>query len=155
VTGVQTWCSSDLDQKAKLEKEYENIKSGVLDMLKQDFRPEFLNRIDKIIVFRPLGFEELRKITHLQISYLQNRLLEQGVQLRVTTAAVKFITDKSFDPAQGARFVRKNIQDLLEDPLAEKIIEGSAKEGVKITADARGDKITFAISRAEKVAVPV
>lgn len=141
-------------QKAHLEKEYENIKNNILDSLKQDFRPEFLNRIDKIIVFKPLGHDELKKITQLQISYLQNRLLEQNVQLKVSPAVIKFVTDKSFDPAQGARFVRKNIQDLLEDPLAEKIIAGKAAEGAKITADVKNDKIVFTISKADKIPVP-
>jgi ATP-dependent Clp protease ATP-binding subunit ClpC len=141
------------DQKEELKKEYEHIKQGVLDTLKHEFRPEFLNRVDKIIVFKPLGQDELKKITQLQISYLQDRLLEQNVQLKVTPAVIKFITDKSFDPAQGARFIRKNIQDFLEDPLAEKIISGAAKEGSKITADVKGDKVVFTVSKTERMPV--
>ncbi|MCL5666923.1 MAG: ATP-dependent Clp protease ATP-binding subunit [Patescibacteria group bacterium] len=143
----------ELDQKARLDKEYENIKEGVLDTLKQEFRPEFLNRIDKIIVFKPLGFEELKKITQLHISQLQHRLLEQQVLLRITPAVIKFIAEKSFDPAQGARFIRKNVQDQIEDPLAEKIISGSAKEGMQIIADVKKDKIVFTIDRREKMPV--
>lgn len=152
------------DQKAKLEREYEKIKDGVMDTLKHDFRPEFLNRIDKIIVFKPLGFEELKRITQLQITKLQTRLLAQNVQLKISPAVVKFISEKSFDPAQGARFIRKNIQDLLEDPLAEKIIAGSTTGGAAISADVkkdpsrRGDpkpeKIVFSIHRSEKLPVP-
>ena len=103
-----------------------------MEAMRQHFRPEFLNRIDKIIVFHPLGMQQLQKITQLQISYLQDRLLQQNVQLKVTPALVKFISDQSFDPAQGARFVRRNIQQLLEDPLAEKIIAGNTKEGARI-----------------------
>ena len=141
-------------QTEQLKKEYEHIKNGVLETLKQDFRPEFLNRVDKIIVFKPLGFEELKKITQLQISYLQDRLLEQNVQLKVSPAVIKYITDKSFDPAQGARFVRKNIQDFLEDPLAEKIISGKAMEGSKINADVKADKIVFTVGKTEKIPVP-
>lgn len=137
-------------RKEMLEKEYDRIKEGVLETLKQQFRPEFLNRIDKIIIFRPLGFEELKKITQLQISYLQERLLDQNVQLRVKPSVVKFISEKSFDPAQGARFIRKNIQDLLEDPLAEKIISGGAKNGTQISADIKKDKIVFTLDKPER-----
>jgi ATP-dependent Clp protease ATP-binding subunit ClpA len=142
------------DQKKQLEKEYENIKAGVLETLRQSFRPEFLNRIDKIIVFKPLGFSELKEITKLQIAQLQNRLLEQNVQLKIAPAIYKFIAEKSFDPAQGARFVRKNIQDLLEDPMAEKIIAGRTKGGVRISADVKNDKISFTVQKTERVLVP-
>lgn len=141
------------DQQIKLEKEYESIKAGVLDTLKQEFRPEFLNRIDKIVVFKPLGMAELGKITQLQISLLQHRLLEQNVQFKVTPALLKFVSDKSFDPSQGARFIRKNIQNLIEDPLAEKIISGSTREGAIITADVKKDKIIFTVQKPEKQTV--
>ncbi len=148
--------NEEKDHKAKLEQEYEHIKEGVMEQLKQEFRPEFLNRIDKIIVFKPLGFDELKKITQLQIAQLQGRLLSQNIQLKVTPAVFKFISEKSFDPAQGARFVRKNIQQFLEDPLAEKIIAGMGlKDGAKISADVKGDKITFSVHKAEKLAVVV
>ena len=145
---------NEKDNQERLEKEYEHIKEGVLEEMKKEFRPEFLNRIDKIIVFRPLGFDELKKITQLQISLLQSRLLEQNVQLKVSLAVTKFISEKSFDPAQGARFVRKNIQDLLEDPLAEKIIGGKALNGVVIAAELKGDKISFSLQKWEKLPVP-
>ena len=142
-----------MSQKEHLEKEYENIKQKVLEDLKTEFRPEFLNRIDKIIVFRPLGFDELKEITKLQIVELQTRLLEQNVQLKVTTAVIKLIAEKSFDPAQGARFVRKNIQNMLEDQLAEKIIAGKTAQGAKITADVKKDQIVFSVHKTEKIPV--
>ena len=153
-----------INQKDKLEKDYDRIKEGITEQLKKEFRPEFLNRIDKIIVFRPLGFEELKKITQLQIAQLQTRLLEQNVQMKISAAVIKYIADKSFDPAQGARFVRKNIQNFLEDPLAEKIVSGKTPDGAKISADVkadpsrrgepRQDKIIFAVHKMEKVPVP-
>jgi ATP-dependent Clp protease ATP-binding subunit ClpC len=143
-----------LDQKAHLQKEYEKIKDGIMEQLKQEFRPEFLNRIDKVIVFKPLGFVELKKITQLQISLLQKRLLEQNVQLKVSPSVLKLVSEKSFDPAQGARFVRRNIQTLLEDPLAEKIVSGKTMNGARITADVKADKIVFSMHKAEKLAVP-
>ncbi len=137
----------------KLEADYLRIKDGVTDNLKQQFRPEFLNRIDKIIVYKPLGFTQLQKITQLQIALLQNRLLEQNVSLKISPAVVKFISEKSFDPAQGARFVRRNIQQLLEDPLAEKIISGKTSEGAKITADVKKDQVVFTIQKQEPIPV--
>jgi ATP-dependent Clp protease ATP-binding subunit ClpC len=143
-----------LSDQLKLSKEYEKIKDGVLEKLKEDFKPEFLNRIDKIVVFKPLGMQELKKITQLQISLLQTRLLEQNLALKVTPAVVKYISDKSFDPAQGARFVRKNIQELLEDPLAEKIISGKAKEGSQLIADMKKDTIVFSLEP-NKIKLPV
>ncbi len=87
---------------------------------------------------------------------LQNRLLDQQVQLKTSQALVKFIADKSFDPAQGARFVRKNIQELLEDPLAEKIISGTAKPGSVVTGDIKNDKLVLKVEKTSlhKVAVP-
>lgn len=147
---------SSKKQKEKLEQEYNKIKDGVMEMLKKEFRPELLNRIDKIIVYRPLGFDQLKKITNLQIQYLQQRLATQNVEFKATSALVKHIAEKSFDPAQGARFVRKNIQDLLEDALAEKIIgHGLNKNGIKITGDAKNGKITFALEKKrEKIATP-
>ncbi len=151
-------------EQEKLEANYERIKDGVMENLKQDFRPEFLNRIDKIIVFRPLGLTQLKKITQLQVANLQSRLLEQNVQLKISPAVIKFISDKSFDPAQGARFVRKNIQELLEDPLAEKIISGKSLQGGLISADVKkdpsrsksepkSDKIVFTLHQQEKLPV--
>jgi ATP-dependent Clp protease ATP-binding subunit ClpC len=144
-----------LDQVEKLAKDYEHIKSGVIEKLKQEFKPEFLNRVDKIIVFKPLGMDELKEITRLQVVGLQKRLLEQNIQLKISAAVVKFISEKSFDPSQGARFVRKNIQEFLEDPLAEKIISGKTNLNSKISADIKNDRIVFAIQKAEKTLVPV
>ncbi len=143
-----------IDQKARLERDYENIKEKVLEQMKQEFKPEFLNRVDKIIVFRPLGFEELKEISKLQTSQLQARLLAQNIQLKVSPAVIKLVAEKSFDPAQGARFIRKNIQNLLEDPLAEKLIASGSMNGAKISAELKSDKITFTIQKADKVAIP-
>ena len=139
----------------KLEREYDQLKDKILDTLKKDFRPEFLNRIDRILVYRPLGFDQLKKIAVLQVAELQQRLHEQGVELKVTPALVKFIAEKSFDPAQGARFIRKNVQDLLADPMAEKIITANPKEGLAVSADIKKDKVTFSVQRkGEKVPLP-
>lgn len=135
--------TDDATDKAKLEAEYEKIKNGVMEMLKREMRPEFLNRIDKIVVYRPLGFDQLKKITALHIGYLQDRLMKQEITLKATPAVIKFIAEQSFDPAQGARFVRKNIQNLLEDPLAEAIIGAGLAQGSSVTVDLKKGKLDF------------
>lgn len=132
-----------LDQKEALEKEYDRIKLGLLDQLKQDLRPEFLNRIDKILIFRPLGSAQLRKVTAIQFSDVQRRLAEQNIILKTTPALVKMISEKSYDPLQGARYIRKNIQDMVSDPLAEKIIAQNLSSGSVITADVVNNEVVF------------
>lgn len=140
-------------EKAKLEKEYDRIKDGLLEKLKKDLRPEFLNRIDKVIIFKPLGIAELKKITQIQIVDLQKRLEAQGITLKTTPALLKFITDKSFDPLQGARYIRKNVQDLISDPLAEEIIQQNLKQGAVITVGVENDKVSFKIVQKKVAAV--
>ncbi len=125
---------------AAAQKGYEKMKQSVLQSLKDQYRAEFLNRIDKIIVFRPLGYDELKQITQLQLDELAARMQQQGIKIQAAPAVVKFIADKSFNPSQGARQVRKNIQDFVEDPMAEMIISGAKKNGstVKLSVSKDG-----------------
>jgi ATP-dependent Clp protease ATP-binding subunit ClpC len=140
---------------AELEEQYNRIKSGVLEQVKQSFKPEFVNRIDKILVFRPLGMVELRKITQLQFQELALRLKEQRISLRASSALIKFVSEQSFDPLQGARFIRKNIESLIEDALAEKIIQAHIEPGSTIQTDVSGGTVTFSIEKPKRrVAVP-
>ncbi len=128
----------------KMEKDYEKIKEKVMQSLREQYRPEFLNRIDKILVFKPLGMKELQAISELQIKELAEHVRGgQNLSLNYTASAVKYIADASFDPSQGARLVRKNIQEHIEDPLAEKLISGEIKEGdtIRIDADKKGVNI--------------
>lgn len=141
----------EINQKEVLEKEYDRIKDGLLEKLKHDLRPEFLNRIDKIIIFHPLGMQQLRRITQLQLGEMQKRLMQQKITLKSTPALVKFITDKSFDPLQGARYIRKNIQDLVSDPLAEQIIAQNLKADTTITVDIDKDRVVFRAQHAAPV----
>lgn len=141
-------------EKNKLDKEYDRIKAGLLEKLKKDLRPEFLNRIDKVIIFRPLGASELKKITQIQFADLQTRLDAQKITFKATPALVKFLTEKSYDPLQGARYIRKNIQDYISDPLAEQIITQGPKEGSVITATVEGDKVVFKTTSKRVAAVP-
>jgi ATP-dependent Clp protease ATP-binding subunit ClpC len=121
---------------AQENAEYETLKTRVLEIVKRDFRPEFLNRIDKILVFRALAATQLKKITSLQIAELAERLANQHITIKPTPAVVKLIAEKSYDPAQGARFIRKNVQELIGDPLAEQIITGDIKAGSSLVIDA-------------------
>lgn len=139
--------------KDKLEKEYDRIKLGLMEKLKQDLRPEFLNRIDKVLIFHPLGMQQLRKITAINFGDVQKRLAMQQISLKATPALIKFISEKSFDPLQGARYIRKNIQDLVSDPLAERIIAQHISSGATILADVKKDQVTFDVQQAP-VAVP-
>jgi ATP-dependent Clp protease ATP-binding subunit ClpC len=128
---------------AKAQKDYEKIKDGVLASLKDQYRPEFLNRIDKILVFKPLGYAELKKIAKLQIEELAKRMREQGIVIHADAATIKFIADKSFDPNQGARLVRKNVQEYMENPLAERVISGASKEGSSVKVLVKNGKLVF------------
>lgn len=123
----------DSDHRKHADTEYNQTKEKVLDTLKQAMRPELLNRIDKILVFRPLGMEEIKKIASLQLLELSEHMAkQQNIRITYDKDLVKFIADKSYDAAQGARLIRRNIQELVEDRLAEKLINGEIKESSEI-----------------------
>src|SRR3989344_1628726 len=127
------------DARKQAEAQYDRVKEKVLSSLKDAMRPELINRIDKIVVFRPLGMEEIKKIVNLQLVQLSERLFQQqNIAINFDPKVMKFLAEKSYDPAQGARFVRRNIQELIEDPLAEKMISGDIVElnEIKITVEA-------------------
>ncbi len=128
---------------SKFEAEYNQLKEKVTQALKEQYRPEFINRIDKIVVFKPLGYEEIKKITALQLKELSDHLKNQDITLQTNAQVIKFIADKSFDPSQGARLVRRNIQDLVEDPLAEKLITDKFKQGSTIKIKLQKEKLIF------------
>ncbi|MBX4205200.1 MAG: ATP-dependent Clp protease ATP-binding subunit [Candidatus Doudnabacteria bacterium] len=133
------------DARQKAETEYNRVKEKVLESLKHTMRPELLNRIDKILVFRPLSIEEIKKIVVLELGYLTEHIRkQQNIETVIDRDVVKLISDKSYDPAQGARLIRRNIQELIEDPLAEKIINGdiTEKSGVRLSMDGDFIKIT-------------
>jgi ATP-dependent Clp protease ATP-binding subunit ClpC len=128
---------------ARAQAEYESIKTRVIESLRQQYRPEFINRIDKIVVFKPLGPKELEGITELQLKELSSRLKEQKITLDFDPKVIKFIANKSLEPSEGARLVRKNIQDEIEDPLAEKMIAGKVKEGSTVKIKVLNGKLVI------------
>jgi ATP-dependent Clp protease ATP-binding subunit ClpC len=113
------------------EISYEEMKNLLLEEVKKTFKPEFLNRLDEITVFRPLGKKDLETIVEIEISYVNNRLLEQGFEVQLTPKARDFFIERGFDPVFGARPLKRVIQRFLEDPLAEDIIRGRFSEKIK------------------------
>jgi ATP-dependent Clp protease ATP-binding subunit ClpB len=116
-------------------KKLDTIKDALMELLKQSFRPEFLNRIDETVIFNRLGREEINKIVDIQLSRLGSRLAERKVELKLTKAAKELIAERGYDPLFGARPLKRCIQADLENPLARAIIAGEIKEGDSITAD--------------------
>jgi len=119
------------------------IEAHVKDALKQLFKPEFLNRIDEIIVFHMLGKEDLRKIVDIQLDYLAERLDNRNIQVEFTDAAREQIMDEGYDPAFGARPLKRTIQQQLENPLAAELLAGKFADGDKIKIDADARKFSF------------
>jgi ATP-dependent Clp protease ATP-binding subunit ClpC len=119
------------------------MKETVLDAMKREFRPEFLNRIDEIIVFHALTDEELKNIAGLMINDVQKQVRHQEMELEITEAAKEAIVKEGYEPKYGARPLRRAVQRLIENPLSNQIIEGKFKPGDKIKADAKEGKIFF------------
>jgi len=124
---------------------YEEIKRRVLEEVKRTFRPEFLNRLDEIIVFHPLTPEDLAKIVDLKLEDLKKRLEEQGITLEVTPAAKELLAMKGYSPDYGARPLVRVIQSELENELALMIIEGRLEEGATVRVDAEGERFAFSL----------
>ena len=121
----------------------EEVKQKVEDETKKYFRPEFLNRIDEIVVFSPLTETQIVRIIELAMKDIEKRLEERDITLTLTDRAKKFIADESYDPAYGARPVKRFLQRNVETELAGEIIKGSVKDGDKVLIDCDGDKLTF------------
>jgi len=122
------------------EMSYQQMKERLLDEVKRTFKPEFLNRIDDVIVFRPLERADLYHIIEIEMGEVQERLAEQHVSLELDPSAKDFLIDKGFDPVFGARPLKRTIQRYVEDPLAEELISGRAKESGKVRVSRRPDR---------------
>ena len=116
------------------EKEkYRFMKDRVMDEVKRIFKPEFLNRIDEIIVFHPLNKDNMKEIVSIMLSVINKRAMQQmGIELDVDESGKEYLIDKGYDEKYGARPLRRAIQSLLEDSLAEKILDGTVKEGERV-----------------------
>lgn len=129
------------DNKENEKKEYEETKKQVLSELKQQFRPEFINRIDELIVFHKLQDEEIKEIIDILLKEVQQRLLEQNMKIEIDESVKELIAKKGIDKAYGARPLRRTIQNLVEDKLAEEILDGNIQIGKKAKMTVDGDRI--------------
>ncbi|HUL36182.1 MAG TPA: ATP-dependent chaperone ClpB [Thermodesulfobacteriota bacterium] len=117
------------------ERDYEEMRRRVMDAVRAHFKPEFLNRVDELIIFHSLGLEQIKAIVEIQVKKLEKRLLERRIQLKMTEKAKEWLAKEGFDPAYGARPLKRVIQKEIQDKLAMRLLEGKFKEGSAITAD--------------------
>jgi ATP-dependent Clp protease ATP-binding subunit ClpB len=123
---------------------FEGAAENVRQQLREHFRPEFLNRVDEVIVFRPLDESQLREIVGLLVAGVERRLQERGIPLEVTDAALTLLAREGYDPVYGARPLRRAIQRRLENPLARRILAGEFAEGETVVVDVSPDaELTF------------
>ncbi len=126
------------------------MKSAVMEIVGQHFRPEFINRVDDVVVFHPLGREHIRRIVDIQLGYLRRRLADRDMGLELDDAASDQLGEAGFDPVYGARPLKRAIQHQLENPLAQRILRGEFAAGETIRVTARDGVLAF-----ERAAVPV
>jgi ATP-dependent Clp protease ATP-binding subunit ClpB len=134
---------SDRIQTMAGEENYDAIKAAVMEVVGQHFRPEFLNRVDDIVVFHPLTQEQIDAIVVIQLEYLQRRLAERDMQLELSDAAVAKLAAAGFDPVYGARPLKRAIQQEVENPLAERILEGTVGPGDCVKVDVADGEMEF------------
>ena len=134
---------SDIIQEVSGESNYQQMKGLVMGAVGEHFRPEFLNRVDDIVVFHPLGKEQITAIAKIQLRSLRERLTDKGYKLELSLAALEKIADAGFDPVYGARPLKRAIQTEIENPLAQKILAGDLAENGIVKIDVRGSEITI------------
>jgi ATP-dependent Clp protease ATP-binding subunit ClpB len=121
------------------------IENRIQAALRRHFRPEFLNRIDDIIVFHRLGIKELKKVVDIQVAILAERLKAKGIELKLTDKAKDLLGRQGYDPVYGARPLKRVIQKLLQDPIALRMLQGELKEGQTVTVEAQGNDLAIEI----------
>jgi ATP-dependent Clp protease ATP-binding subunit ClpB len=131
------------------EENYQRMKAAVMDVVGAHFRPEFINRIDEAVVFHPLGREQIRTITTIQIDYLRKRLAERDLGLQLSEAALDRLGEAGFDPVYGARPLKRAIQQQLENPLAQEILSGRFQPGQVIEVDVDAAGLVFREGRSQ------
>ncbi|MBT2968551.1 MAG: ATP-dependent chaperone ClpB [Candidatus Thiodiazotropha sp. (ex Ctena orbiculata)] len=134
---------SQVIQELTGEERYQEMKAAVMETVRQNFRPEFINRLDEIVVFHPLAGEQIRAIAKIQIAYLHQRLSEHEMGLVVTESALDRLGEAGFDPVYGARPLKRAIRQQLENPLAQEILAGRFGPGDTIEVDSNNEGLTF------------
>jgi ATP-dependent Clp protease ATP-binding subunit ClpB len=135
---------SDQSSSGDGEEEYTKMKAAVMGVVQAHFRPEFINRLDEIVVFRALDKAQIRKIARIQTDYLAKRLAERQLKLTLSEKALDLLGNVGFDPVYGARPLKRAIQQQLENPLAKEILEGKFQPGDTVAVDASGGRLAFA-----------
>jgi ATP-dependent Clp protease ATP-binding subunit ClpB len=130
------------------EKDYEEMRRRVLDAVRAHFKPEFLNRIDELVIFHGLGLKEIKAIVEIQVRKLQQRLSERRIELTMTDKAKEWLAKEGFDPAYGARPLKRVIQKEIQDKLAMKLLAGEFKEGDTISVDVDSRKVELLFKKA-------
>ena len=131
-----------------IDESRESVKNAVMTEVREHFRPEFINRIDEIVIFNSLGSEAIRRIAAIQLKSLQARVAAQDVTLEVTDEAMAELAEVGFDPHYGARPLKRAIQDHIENRLAMVMLEGSAGPGDTIRVGAKDGRFTFDVEKA-------
>jgi ATP-dependent Clp protease ATP-binding subunit ClpB len=125
------------------EENYDVMKASVMEIVAQHFRPEFMNRVDEIVVFHPLGREHIRAIVDIQLGYLHERLADRDMTIVLSDAARDKLADAGFDPVYGARPLKRAIQQQVENPLAQEILQGRFNPGDTIEIGVSEDHLEF------------
>lgn len=132
------------------QQDYEALKEKLMSEAKKTFKPEFLNRLDDIIVFHPLNKDHIRQIVILEVDKVTQRLKNKGIEIKMSPEATEFLIEKGFDPQNGARPLRRAVEKFLEDALAEEIIKGTFKSGDTVLVEKADDKLIFEHAHATK-----
>ena len=141
---------SQLIQEMSGEENYAKMKAAVLEIVQQNFRPEFINRLDDIVVFHPLGADQIRAIVDIQLGYLKRRLADRDIELTLDDAARDYLGEAGYDPVYGARPLKRTIQQRIQNPLAQKILKGEFGPGQRIRISAKGGELVFSSQSAKK-----
>ena len=129
----------------KLKREEEDYKDKINEALREDFRPEFLNRIDEIVIFNPLRLKDIEAIVDLQFKEVEERLAEKNIRIVIDAAAKRHLAEEGWSPDFGARPLKRLIQKTILDALADKIIRGELKDGGKVKINFKGNTLVFSI----------
>ena len=135
--------SNGNDEEKNADKDYENTKKDVMSELKRQFRPEFLNRIDEIIVFHKLNDEDIKQIIDIMLNQVTKRMAEKSYKFEIDNSVKELIAKKGVDTDYGARPLKRAIQNILEDKIAEEILDGNIKPNKKAVIKAEDDKIVI------------
>jgi len=134
---------SQMIQEMSGEENYDEMKNAIMEVVGTHFRPEFINRVDDVVVFHPLSREHIREIVDIQLGYLHDRLAERDMRIHLSDAARDKLTDAGFDPVYGARPLKRAIQQQVENPLAQEILSGKFKPGDVIEVAVADDRLDF------------